>query len=70
MGSCVRWTRRPSPENWTPGCGHVTLAPRFAQVTCEKCGRPVSAVLLPAGKALSAWGATKATRQQVALPPR
>jgi hypothetical protein len=58
------------PENFKPGCGAVTLAARNApKVDCSKCGKPVHAVMLPSGKDLEAWGATKATREQVLLNP-
>lgn len=49
------------------GCGEVTLAPRGKSTKCKKCGRNVSAICLPSGKTLAAWGATKASRQQVSL---
>lgn len=49
------------------GCGEITLAPRGKSTKCHKCGRTVSAICLPSGKELAAWGATKASRQQVSL---
>jgi hypothetical protein len=55
------------PEDWTPGCGQVILAPRTSAVSCDKCKRRLSSVLLPSSKTLAAWGATPATQKQVAL---
>ncbi len=49
------------------GCGEITLAPRGKSTKCHKCGHTVSAISLPSGKTLGAWGATKASRQQVSL---
>jgi hypothetical protein len=54
------------------GCGHVTLAPRSGGgkgggILCDKCKQPVTYVKLPSGSDLAAWGATKATKEQVQL---
>lgn len=54
-------------EGWKPGCGAISLLPRGRGVKCEKCGNFVDAVIMPSSKMFEAWGATKATREQVSF---
>lgn len=53
------------------GCGHVTLGARGGSkhggTICAQCKRGVGAFKLPYENELVAWGAKKATKQQVLL---
>ncbi len=62
---------KPASPQKSPGCGHVTLAPRGGPksggIQCQNCKKSVSAVKMPSGKELADWGALKATKEQVLL---
>ncbi|MBI2928004.1 MAG: hypothetical protein HYY24_20200 [Verrucomicrobia bacterium] len=59
--------KKPINPQEPPGCGHVTIGLKSGKLggLCEKCQRLLTRTEWPTPEALKAWGAVKATKEQV-----